>query len=154
MQVDWTIDMPTIMAILSLVFVVLIFAYEQRQTRKQLKIQNFSDYTSRYQDIIVNLPFDVMDEDFDIDSLEKDERERCLKWMKAYFDLCAEEYFLNRKAVIDRDIWLDWKEGMVYVFNRPAFLKGWKIVSRHRDIYSSFKPFVAGNILRERTPDA
>ncbi|MFW3145538.1 MAG: hypothetical protein ACMUIE_01855 [Thermoplasmatota archaeon] len=146
MAVEWNIDMPNLIAIASLILVVLIFISEQRQLKKQMMLQNFSDYTSRYQQILLNLPLSITDKDFDIDKLDKEEKEKVLKWMRVYFDLCAEEYLLHRKKLIDEEVWEDWLEGMIGTYNTPAFRNGWEIISQNKDIYEKFKPFAQKEI--------
>ena len=112
-----------------------------------MMIQNFGDYTGRYQEIILNLPLDISSPDYDLGGLEPDEREKVMKWMRVYFDLCAEEYLLFRRGLIDREVWDDWLGGMKVTYKRPAFTEAWDEFSRNPDIYNKFKPFVKREIL-------
>ena len=141
MDYDWTFDIPTLVALASIFIVLLVFLIEQYQMRKQMLVQNFSEYTKRYQEILLQLPLSIFDDNFDLVKVPDDEREKILKLMRAYFELCAEEYYLSRSRMIDHHIWEDWREGMEYTFNRPAFKEAWKEVSRHKDIYKEFRPF-------------
>ncbi|MGA1820531.1 MAG: hypothetical protein ACMUHU_05935 [Thermoplasmatota archaeon] len=147
MEMDWTFDMPTLLALATLIFVVLVFIWEQGQVRKQMMIQNFSEYTRRYQEVILNLPLEISSPKYDIGSLKGDEREKVMKWMRVYFDICAEEYLLFKRGLIDREVWEDWLGGMKETYKRPAFKAAWKEFSKNPDIYNKFKPFVEKEII-------
>ena len=64
-----------------------------RTFRRQLQLNFFADYTKRYQEIVLNFPESINKHDFDFDELH-DEKDKTLRYMRAYFDLCSEEYFL------------------------------------------------------------
>lgn len=100
--------------------------------RKQLTVANFSEYTSRYQELVRSFPLSVVREDFDLLNLSDFERERVLRNMLLYFDLCYEEYFLHRSNLIDSRIWRVWKEGMQAALSRPAFQQSWIYISAQR----------------------
>ena len=38
--------------------------YQSRSTRKQVKLQNFIEYTKRYQEIILNFPENINEKNF------------------------------------------------------------------------------------------
>lgn len=43
-------------------------------------------------------------------------KEEILRWIRAYYDLCSEEYHLNKK------IWKLWDAGMKDSLKKPAFI--------------------------------
>jgi len=64
--------------------------------------------------------------------------------MRVYFDLCSEEWRLNEEkgAVIDNDVWEDWKQGMQLLLSKPAFANSWeKILEANPQNYYE-EPFV------------
>ena len=63
---------------------------------KNTRLAFFSEYTKRYQDIILNFPENIIDDNFKFDSLSKVERDKTMRYMRVYFDLCSEEYFLYK----------------------------------------------------------
>jgi hypothetical protein len=50
--------------------------------------------------------------------------------MRAYYDLCFEEYDLSERKLIDKRTWNDWHEGMEFAFSKPAFQQAWQRVKK------------------------
>lgn len=120
------------------------------QFRKQLQLTFFADYTKRYQEILLNFPETINRKNFDFNKLDADTKEKTLRYMRAYFDLCSEEYFLYNKGSIDESTWKEWKSGIEYAFSKTAFKKGWGIIALDTCYYSNFvnfvKPFVRSKV--------
>jgi len=113
----------------------------------QLKLNFFSEYTKRYQEIILNFPEEINNPDFDLTSLDKETKNRILKYMRAYFDLCSEEYNLHKRKIIDDDIWKNWEEGIKYTFSKKPFKQGWKIIKLDTLYYKDFTDWIENEIL-------
>ena len=120
---------------------------------KQLQIQNeqikhnyFSEYTKRYQEIILHFPENINEKSFSYDKLKEKERNETMRYMRVYFDLCSEEYFLYKNEYIDNKVWKEWEEGMAFAFNKQAFKIAWQKISRDSDFYTEFKRFVTSKI--------
>lgn len=109
-----------------------------RGLKKQLSLSLFSEYTKRYQEIILNFPESVNQEDFDFNLLGKDERDKTLRYMRAYFDLCSEEYFLWKKGHIDDDTWREWESGIRYAYTKTAFKQAWLTLHLDTIYYGQF----------------
>ena len=92
---------------------------------KQLRVKFFSEYTKRYQDIILNLPENINRHDFDFSNLEKDVHDKTMRYMRAYFDLCSEEYHLKKQNYINDDVWEIWKKSMAHAMDKKAFVEAW-----------------------------
>lgn len=143
-----TLNWLTLFALLVALFAIFM---QSRATEKQLKLQSFSDYTKRYQEIILNFPESINEGTFSLDGLaSKDLRDKTLRYMRAYFDLCYEEYILHKRRAIDATIWDDWKSGMTFAFSKPAFSQAWAIISRDTDFGSEFNDFVDRSIGTKR----
>lgn len=151
-----TLDFASLLTLITII-VIVIFNYKQyKQMERQLKIQNdslrtqneqikhnfFAEYTKRYQEIILHFPENINENNFSYDKLKKDERDKTMRYMRVYFDLCSEEYFLYKKGVLDEDVWKEWQEGMISAFNKPAFKYAWKKVTQDSDFYKEFKDFI------------
>jgi hypothetical protein len=95
--------------------------YQSISTRKQIKLQNFIEYTKRYQEIVLNFPEGINRKDFVISKLPDDQQCRTMRYMRAYVDLCFEEYTLHERGFIDNDLWSIWEGGMKTAFSKPAF---------------------------------
>lgn len=78
--------------------------YTIRSFNKQQKLIVFMDYTKRYQEICLNFPENINEVDFSFDKLDKGTREKTLRYMRAYFDLCSEEYHLYLQKHIDKKL--------------------------------------------------
>lgn len=98
----------------------------------------FSEYTKRYQEIVLNFPESINQQDFDFDSLTKAERDKTLRCMRAYFDLCSEEYFLWKEGNIDKNTWREWESGIRYAFSKTAFRKAWETLRLDTIYYGEF----------------
>lgn len=109
-----------------------------KQFKEQVRLNFFTDYTKRYQEIMINLPHDIGDPDFDIHALDPEQREQILRYMRAYFDLCSEEYHQYQKKRIDQDTWNEWEEGIKYSFSKRAFRDGWEELTFNSKYYGDF----------------
>ena len=110
--------------------------------RKQLQLNFFAEYTKRYQEIVLNFPESINQADFNYKNLEKLERDKTLRYMRAYFDLCSEEYFLWQAKNIDEKTWTEWESGIKYAFSKKAFRDAWSIVTMDTIYYKEFSKFV------------
>ena len=106
----------------------------RKQAKEQYKFQFFAEYTKRYQNLILKMPDNlntssIYNKDVDI-------------YMRLYFDLCSEEYYLHRKGVIDDFVWGLWTEGIQTAMKRPNYKNAWKLLGGY---YSdnSFKSFMS-----------
>lgn len=106
----------------------------QKLAEKQYQLQFFAEYTKRYQDIILRMP-DNMDtssiynRDVDI-------------YMRLYFDLCSEEYYLHTKGVIDEHVWELWTDGIKTALRKQNYKTAWKLLGGYYDD-TSFKNFMS-----------
>lgn len=116
---------------------------QNRGVRKQLLVTNISEYTKRYQEIFEKLPKSVIDENFDINTFSEDEREKIIRPMWLYFDLCYEEYILYHELhLIDKKLWKYWEKGMTSAFSRPSFHQCWKLIFNNSFYPRPFSKFV------------
>ncbi|CAA6816344.1 MAG: Unknown protein [uncultured Sulfurovum sp.] len=131
--------------IVGVTIAIVTFLYQLYINKKQFKMQIFFNYTDRYQNILIHLPIDVQSNDFDSNSLT----EQDLKWFRAYFDLCSEEFYLAQKKLIDNDVWLLWKLGLKESLKKPAFMFAWKKIPRNNS-YDEFDKFVKKLLLENK----
>lgn len=121
---------------------------------KQLKLSFFSDYTKRYQEIVLHFPENINENDFDYETLSPEVKEKTLRYMRAYFDLCSEEYFLWKDGYIDDKVWEEWKSGIEYAMSKTAFQKAWNDYIKVSTIYyKDFTDFI-NSILQKQTKRA
>lgn len=87
--------------------------FNQYNENKRHKLQFFTEYTRRYQDIILRMPEDPSDPQF-------------LKYMQLYFGLCSEEFYLYKKGLIDKNVWDLWVDGMALTMKKRSFKTAWQ----------------------------
>lgn len=105
---------------------------------QQMKLASFTDYTKRYEQIVLSFPEEIHQSDFQLTALEKADRDYILKYMRAYFDLCSEEYYLYTSDLIEQRIWELWEAGIAMNLSKPAFRQAWFIVSEDTAFDPSF----------------
>lgn len=138
-------NVATIIAAITAVIAIVITIKSLRtsieQFKEQLQLTVFTDYTKRYQEIMLNFPESINEDDFNFNKLG-DSKDKTLRYMRAYFDLCSEEYFLHSQGKIGENTWREWKSGIEYAFSKTAFIEGWSIISLDTGYYPEFVKFV------------
>ena len=123
--------------------------YQSRSTRKQIKLQNFIEYTKRYQEIVLNFPEGINRSSFVIrDISPQQEHDKTMRYMRAYIDLCFEEYTLHEKGFIDDDLWSIWEGGMKTAFSKAAFKQAWIAIREDTEYGAEFKVFTDSHCLK------
>jgi len=129
-------------SILTLVLTGVALWVTISQFKKQLELQIFADYTKRYQEITLHFPEAVNQPQFRISGLLSEQRDRTLRYMRAYFDLCSEEYYLWKKGHIDAETWREWETGIKFALSKAAFKEAWRILGLDTIYYGAFSQFV------------
>ena len=109
---------------------------------KQQKLDFFARYTERYQHIIEQLPEYVYADD---EKMTEEDYQKILPIVRAYFDLCSEEFYLHKQHHLSKNVWKEWEAGMVSMFQRPVFKQCWKRINPKSTCYSEFALFVQKN---------
>lgn len=141
-------DVLSILALIASLFSIWI---QDRGVRKQLLVANVSEYTKRYQEIILNLPKSVIFDDFNLESLDGEEQDKILRYMWIYFDLCYEEFSIYYDLrLINKILWRRWKSGMASSFDRPAFQQSWYLISNNTSYPQPFVNFINSLIKKQK----
>jgi hypothetical protein len=133
MDIDLIKTWSEIAVIASVIAAILIFVINFREQRKISQLNFFAQYTKRYQKIILHLPGDL-----DNVTILDDEQNK--RYLRVYFDLCSEEYFLKTAKHIPPEVWEEWKEGMRAVFRKKAISTYWQ--EMEKSSYKNFNEFV------------
>lgn len=112
------------------------------QFSKQSQMNTFLTYTQRYQEIMMHFPIDFEKPGFTIKSVNPEEREDLLRWIRAYFDLCSEEYHLSKEGFVCERVWKLWEGGMVDSLRADLFLESWLILQREGYYAEDFSNYV------------
>ena len=142
---------------LALIGLIITMFYNRKQLRlfnQQLKLSFFADYTKRYQEIMLNLPLNLHSADFDFDKLPEDVKDKTLRYMRSYFDLCSEEYDLWQAGYIEERIWKNWKEGIEYAFSQKSFRNAWNLIRPDKFYFPDFSLWINSVIERTKMIDA
>ena len=142
---------------LAIIGLIITMLYNRKQLRlfnQQLKLSFFADYTKRYQEIMLNLPLNLHAVDFDFDILPDDVKDKTLRYMRSYFDLCSEEYDLWQAGYIEERIWNNWKEGIEYAFSQKAYRIAWNLIRPDKFYFPDFSVWINSVIERTKMTDA
>lgn len=115
-----------------------------RQTEKltqQLTLQNYSDYTKRYQEIILNFPENVNDPTFSLQICT--DKDKTMRYMRAYFDLCFEEWDLHSRKLIEDETWSVWNDGIKKALSKQSFVQAWGVVAKNSKYDTKFYNFIS-----------
>ncbi len=141
-----TVEIGTVLALLALLFGVFKLFF---QMKKQFEFQVFIEYTKRYQEIMIQFPEDVFSESFSFEKINTVEKNKIIKIMRLYFDLCSEELFLYKDGKISEKVWNEWKDGMKYSLSKKIFRDSWKNIYFDSSYYSEFNIFIK-NLLKNQ----
>ena len=109
---------------------------------KQQKLDFFARYTERYQHIIEQMPEYVYADD---EQLTEEDYQKIMPIIRAYFDLCSEEFYLHKQHHLSKNVWKEWEAGMVSMFQVPVFKHFCQIINPKSTLYTKFAHFVQQN---------
>jgi hypothetical protein len=155
MAIDWNL-VTTVLTIVTILLVIYWNHKQYQQMQRELKIQNrqliiqnqqiklsfFAEYTKRYQNILSHFPENIKSADFSYAKLDGPTRAETMRYMRLYFDLCSEEYFLHRNGNLDKEVWKEWEARMTFLFLKPAYREAWNLIKSDSDFYNDFDRFV------------
>lgn len=138
-----------VLALVVAMITVIVSAYYNHKSieetraiaKQQFQFQFFAEYTKRYQDLMLSMP-----KDLDTSSIFNKDVDT---YMRLYFDLCSEEYYLHSQGVIDNFVWGLWTEGIKTAMNKEKYQAAWKLLGDYYDD-PSFKNFMS-DIIRSKS---
>jgi hypothetical protein len=129
-----------IATLLGVLVAVVALWIQLGKLNQQLMLQHFTDYTKRYQEIILQFPEDINKASFVLAS--HPDYARTMRQMRAYFDLCFEEWYLNQHKLINKDVWDVWKNGMEAALSKPAFKQAWALIKNDSSFEVAFQKYI------------
>jgi len=127
-------------ALFTLLGVIVVFA-QLRSLNRQSRLQNFSEYTKRYQEIVLRFPEDINSPRFSLHHGRKD-RSEVMRLMRSYYDLCFEEWYLRDKGLIEDDFWDVWYDGIKTAVSKSAFQQAWQVMKADTNYGPKFSKFI------------
>ena len=97
----------------------------------------------------MHFPENINENNFSYEKLGQEKIDKTMRYMRIYFDLCSEEFFLHKHNYINKEVWKEWEEGMIIAFNKKAFITAWEKISNESGFYTDFKKFVNSKITSE-----
>ncbi len=117
------------LALLGVVIALFNLVFQMKSVKKQLELQNFLEYTRRYQDIMLNLPESIHVGTFKFSETRINENDlKAIRFIRAFYDLSAEEFFLHNNGLINNATWRLWKKGIFATINNRAFHEAWTVI--------------------------
>lgn len=123
----WTI----ILAAASLAVSTISLAVSLRIDGKRHRTLMFTEYTKRFQEIILHLYSDPQNKS---------------AYHRLYFDLCSEEYYLKSTKQLPDNIWNKWVYGLKLMMKNESFRASWKVESVNYDNQKEFIRFFDNTI--------
>ena len=131
---EWIQLIALLVAIIVLIITIINF-------NNQIKLNFFADYTKRYQEIMLHLPEDI---DINYNSFSELPNE-VKRYLRAYIDLCSEEYYLHQYKKIEHKIWVNWEQGIKAAFKIKVFKDAW--VCFDKESYPDFYRWMTTEII-------
>ena len=127
------ITTETILSIIAIIISIGSIIITWRIDVRQRQLAFFTEYTKRYQDIMIHLYGDENNKE---------------AFHRLYFDLCSEEFYLYTKNYLPKDIWDRWVYGMKLSVKVNEIKVAWHRDEVYYDKYPEFKIFF-NNVIKE-----
>ena len=112
---QWQITFTGVGALLSLAY----FVQKQKLDEARLFKELFQELNARYREMVGEMASIVeCPDEQPLDAREK-------KVLKAYFNLCGEEYLMYDKGYIYPAVWTSWRRGMLTYYDNPRIRPYW-----------------------------
>ena len=141
---DWISLGSAIAALLGVMGGLFANHQQMKKLSKQLVIQQFSDYTKRYQEIILHFPENINEQNFEFSN--DPDRSKTMRYMRAYFDLSFEEWHLNQRKLIDAETWVVWEGGIKTALSKTAFINAWLEIKNDTRYGQEFERFINASL--------
>lgn len=133
-------DVINALALLAAMLGVWYVARQLHGLDRQTRLQNFAEYTRRYQQIVLNFPEDINAKDFSL--VGRSDYSDVMRHMRAYYDLCFEEWYLHDKKLIGDDFWKVWHDGIGTAVSKAAFQQAWQVMKADTNYGPDFSRFI------------
>jgi len=135
-------DVINLLALIIAGIGVWFVARQLHGLERQTRLQNFAEYTRRYQQIVLNFPEDINSPSFVLGKPGTEKYDNVMRYMRAYFDLCFEEWYLHRQGLIETDFWNIWYDGIETAVSKPSFQQAWRVMKADTNYGPEFSSFI------------
>ena len=138
-------ELTDIIALLAIVITLILNFIQNVRLTDQMKLQMFSEYTKRYQDIMINLPLKYFQKDFEYS--KSDDKDKIQKYLRMYFDLSSEEFYLYKSKKIDSMVWKEWESGILENLRNEYVRNELVQIGIRKEFYSEFITYLKNNAI-------
>lgn len=135
-------DVVQIATLASLLVATIGFFFGVRVYRRQMNAQLFLEYTRRYEEVMASFPPDHRSSRFDLDGEPPPESQELRAAVLRYLNLCSEEFYLNKRGYLSKDIWSIWEDELKRTLRSPLVRREWQVLRREFTSYSQFARYV------------
>ena len=118
---------------------VIVAMIKLQHQKRVSQLAFFAEYTKRLHKLMLHFP-----ENWDETSTLNDEQKR---YLRVYFDLCCEQWFLYENEHIKSEFWEEWKQGMEFTFKQKTVSDYWE---KRKLFYPDFRKFVETELLNSK----
>jgi hypothetical protein len=118
----WFTVIGAIATAIGVIAAICVASSQFDQIREQRRWQNFNDMNVRYANLFIQMPQKIIEGEIPFEKLEPQDK----LWIRQYFDLTSEEYWLHEKKLIPEDMWERINSGVVVNLRKyPALIDGY-----------------------------
>ena len=128
----WGVVINAVIMVTGIIAILVTIVHGNRHREQSF----FEKYTARYQHIIEIMPESVLEGE----PLPQKDREKAIRAIRLYIDLCSEEYYLYEQKYIDEKVWEEWKGGMKIMFTYPSVKTVFE--EKYQKTYIEFAEFI------------
>ena len=123
---------------IALIFIIVAIYQYIRDREAQHKTHIAIEHKKRFEQVFVNLPSNIYESSFEIETLDIAEKEAILRYMRTFFDLNYEASMLYKKKQIEKKEWSEIKTELEYALTKPAFQDAWFKLNQTRGYQNKF----------------
>lgn len=129
---------------LALVLATIGLCYYTKELVENKRIEHwfkiYFEYNKRFSEIMMRFS--------DLKSAHPEQVENCfqknlLPLMTSYFNLCLEEYTLEKKSLVkDKQLWEQWRQGIINYMGDKDFRSSWDILRNNKCYPEEFRIYM------------
>ena len=134
---------PVALSTFLLVFVTFIgLLIGIRTYRRQTNAQVFLEYTKRYENIMESFPTNALPARLALEGTPPPQSTELSLALLRYLNLSSEEFYLQSKGYLAKEIWLIWEGELTRTLRSPLMRREWKELRSEFDSYPEFLTYV------------
>lgn len=149
MDLQPIIHIVQIIGVISVIVGVGSFIFSIWNSRRQMNAQMVMKYAERYEKIMDSFPREAFHLRFDLDSELPPPSQELTTCVLKYLNLCSEEFYLQKKGYIAKDVWSIWEDELNRTLRSGLFRREWEKLRGEFVSYPEFRDFVEKTMKKE-----